>query len=63
MRNNLAILDSLAGSATTSMQRDIAAGKESEIDGLLCEVVRLGRQYHVPTPMYEMVVQKVCPGL
>lgn len=63
VRNNLAILDSLAGSATTSMQRDIAAGKESEIDGLLCEVVRLGRQYHVPTPMYEMVVQKVCPGL
>lgn len=61
VRNNLAILDSLAGNATTSMQRDIAAGKDSEIDGLIREVVRLGRQYRVPTPMYEMIAQKVCP--
>ena len=28
VRNNLAILDALAGSATTSMQRDVAAGKD-----------------------------------
>ena len=59
VRNNLAILDALAGSATTSMQRDVAAGKDSEMDGLIFEVVRLGREYHVPTPMYEMIAQKV----
>lgn len=59
VRNNLAILDALAGSATTSMQRDVAAGKPSEIDGLIFEVVRLGREYDVPTPMYEMIAKKV----
>lgn len=59
VRNNLAILDALAGSATTSMQRDVASGKDSEIDGLIFEVVRLGREYHVPTPMYEMIAKKV----
>ncbi len=59
VRNNLAILDALAGSATTSMQRDVAVGKPSEIDGLIFEVVRLGREYDVPTPMYEMIAKKV----
>ncbi len=54
---NLKILDELAPSASTSMQRDIDAGKHSEIDGLLFEVVRLGRKYHVSLPGYEMVAQ------
>ncbi len=40
VRNNLAILDALSPEASTSMQRDIAAGKPSEIDGLIFEVVR-----------------------
>lgn len=60
VRNHLAILDALAGNATTSLQRDIAAGKDSEIDGLIMEVVRLGKKYHVPVPMYEMISEKVC---
>ena len=44
--------------ASTSMQRDIYAGKNSEIDGLIYEVVRMGRRYGVPTPTYEMVSDK-----
>lgn len=55
---NLRILDSLDPAASTSMQRDIYAGKPSEIDGLIYEVVRLGRQYGVPTPTYEMIEKK-----
>ncbi|MCD7840847.1 MAG: 2-dehydropantoate 2-reductase, partial [Lachnospiraceae bacterium] len=39
---NLKILSDLAPEATTSMQRDILAGKPSEIDGLIYQVVRLG---------------------
>lgn len=50
---NLAILDDLAPTASTSMQRDIASGKSSEIDGLIYEVVRLGQKYQVPLPGYE----------
>ena len=52
-RINLAILDDLAPTASTSMQRDIAGGKPSEIDGLIYEVVRLGQRYQVAVPGYE----------
>lgn len=52
---NLQILDALKPTASTSMQRDIYAGKASEIDGLIYEVVRMGKKYGVPTPTYEMI--------
>lgn len=55
---NLQILDSLSPTASTSMQRDIYAGKASEIDGLIYEVVRMGERYCVPTPTYEMIAKK-----
>lgn len=55
---NLKILSNLAPEATTSMQRDIMAGKQSEIDGLVYEVVRMGEEYHVPVPAYEKVAEK-----
>ena len=55
---NLQILDALTPEASTSMQRDIYAGKPSEIDGLIYEVIRMGQQYGVPTPVYEMVAKK-----
>ena len=42
---NLQILDALNPEASTSMQRDIYAGKPSEIDGLIYEVVRMGERY------------------
>ena len=55
---NLRILDSLSPAASTSMQRDIYAGKSSEIDGLIYEVVRMGKKYGVPTPTYQMIADK-----
>ncbi len=55
---NLRILDTLSPEASTSMQRDVYAGKNSEIDGLIYEVVRMGQRYGVPVPTYEMVVDK-----
>ena len=55
---NLQILDALNPTASTSMQRDIYAGKASEIDGLIYEVVRMGKQYGVPTPTYQMIADK-----
>lgn len=56
---NLKILRTLAPEATTSMQRDVLEGKDSEIDGLVFEVVRLGRKYNVPVPNYEKVAIKL----
>ena len=58
---NLAILDDLNPDATTSMQRDIDAGRPSEIDGLVYEVVRLGAAYGVSLPEYERIAA-VCRG-
>ena len=56
---NLRILANLAPEATTSMQRDVYAGKNSEIDGLVYEVVRMGREHGVPVPVYEKVAEKL----
>jgi len=53
VERNLRILSNLAPESTTSMQRDVMAGKQSEIDGLVYEVVRMGREYGVPMPEYE----------
>ena len=55
---NLNILAELAPETTTSMQRDVMEGKQSEIDGLVYEVVRLGEKYGVETPEYRKAAEK-----
>lgn len=56
---NLHILSNLAPETTTSMQRDVMAGKPSEIDGLVYEVVRMGKLYGVPVPSYTKVANRL----
>lgn len=56
---NLNILSGLSPDADTSMQRDVASGHRSEIDGLVHQVVRLGEQYHIHLPMYQMVDEEL----
>ncbi|MBC3888390.1 2-dehydropantoate 2-reductase [Acetobacterium paludosum] len=58
VETNLYILDTLEPTASTSMQRDLQQGKNSEMDGLIFEVVRLGREYGVKMPTYEMIAEK-----
>lgn len=55
VQTNLDILDALSPQASTSMQRDIRAGRPSEIDGLLFAPVRMGKQLGVPTPQYAKI--------
>lgn len=55
---NLEILGNLLPTVATSMQRDMRQGKESEIDGLIFEVVRMGRTHSVPVPTYAMIAEK-----
>lgn len=52
---NLKIMDDLAPTASASMHRDIKAGKPSEVDGLVYEVVRMGKKYGVELPVYEKI--------
>jgi 2-dehydropantoate 2-reductase len=58
IETNLKILSNLSATTTTSMQRDFNSGKNSEIDGLIFEVVRLGRHFGVPVPTYERIAEK-----
>ena len=58
VKTNLEILDALAPTASTSMQRDIEAGRQSEVDGLIYEVLRMGEKYGVPLPEYEKAAKK-----
>ncbi len=49
----LAFVDRLAAESTASMQRDLKAGRESELEAQSGAVVRLGRESGVPTPVHE----------
>jgi 2-dehydropantoate 2-reductase len=52
---NLKILRGLEKDADTSMQRDVASGKLSEIDGLVHQVVKLGDRYGLAVPGYRKI--------
>ena len=58
VKTNLGILNHLSPQTSTSMQRDLKTGKNSEMDGLIFEVVRMGRQYGVNVPTYEIIAEK-----
>ena len=57
--NNLKITDNSDPGVTTSLQKDVAAGRQSEVDGLIYEVVRMGEQYGVGTPLYAMIAEEL----
>ncbi|MDR2148274.1 MAG: ketopantoate reductase family protein [Tannerella sp.] len=56
--HNLKMIDALDPDSTASMQKDIANGHESEIDGLLFEFIRLAEKYHIDVPVYRKVAEK-----
>jgi len=56
---NLDILDTLAPTASTSVQRDINLGKKSEIDGLVFEVLRMAEKYNVSMPTYQRISENL----
>ena len=58
VERNLKILSNLPEEATTSMQRDVMEGKQSEIDGLVYEVVRMTEKYGAEVPAYRRAAEK-----
>ena len=44
------VIDKLDPHSTASMQKDIARGHESEIQGLLFDMIDLGAQLHIDMP-------------
>lgn len=55
---NLKVLDKLAPESTASMQKDLARGHNSEIQGLLFDMIDLAHEYGIDTPTYNMVAEK-----
>jgi len=60
--NTLALLDSMPAAATTSLQRDIADGKPSELEAWNGAAVRLGREAGVATPPHEFIYRGLLPS-
>jgi 2-dehydropantoate 2-reductase len=55
LRDAVGLLHGMPAQGTTSMQRDLAAGRPSELDAQIGAVVRLGRALGVPVPYHESV--------
>ncbi|MFI3141109.1 MAG: 2-dehydropantoate 2-reductase [Clostridia bacterium] len=52
---NMGILDNLSPNAMASMQRDIAAGRQSEIGGLVHAVPQKAKEFGLTLPLYEKI--------
>jgi len=61
VERTLALLDRTTPTGTSSLQRDIAAGKRSELDAWTGAVVRLGARLGVPTPMHSFLYASLLP--
>lgn len=57
----LAFTDTVPAEGTASMQRDILAGRPSELEAQSGAVVRLGREKGVATPVHEFLYRALLP--
>lgn len=55
---NLKVVDKLAPESTASMQKDLAKGHESEVQGLLFDMISEAEKQGIETPTYRMVSEK-----
>ena len=58
-QRNLDILDKLDPEMMTSLQKDIARGGRSEIDGLIFSVVRRAKGLGFTLPLYEKIAAEL----
>ena len=57
----MAFIDTLPGEGTASMQRDVAAGRPSELEAIIGSVHRLGSAAGVPTPATQFIYASLLP--
>lgn len=58
----IARIDGAAARMKPSMQRDVEAGRPSELDSMIGVIARKGRQLGVPTPTADMLYASLLPG-
>jgi 2-dehydropantoate 2-reductase len=59
----LTTLENFESTTTSSMQRDVAAGKPFELEAFSGTIVRLGKEHGVPTPVHEVLYGLLRPTL
>ncbi|WP_276495830.1 ketopantoate reductase family protein [Pontibacter litorisediminis] len=59
VNRNLAVVERMQQDVTSSMERDFAQGKETELENLTGYVVREAEKYGVPVPAYEQVYREL----
>jgi 2-dehydropantoate 2-reductase len=57
----LAFVDGLPDGATASLQRDVVAGRPSEIDSLSGAVARIGAELGVDVPVHRAIAAAIAP--
>ena len=55
---NLKVIDKLAPESTASMQKDMAKGHQSEVQGLLFDMIAVAEEQGIEVPTYRMVAEK-----
>lgn len=55
---NLKVIDKLAPESTASMQKDMAKGHQSEVQGLLFDMIAAAEEQGIDIPTYRMVAEK-----
>ncbi len=60
--DTMKLVDSSLPDGTASMQRDLIAGRPSELEAQSGAVVRLGRACNFPTPVHEFIYNALLPG-
>lgn len=66
IEDTLSFIATFPDQATTSLQRDLLAGRAGEFDALTGAVLRLGQQYAVPVPVHAGLAHRIAsdrPGL
>ncbi|MDD2960565.1 MAG: 2-dehydropantoate 2-reductase [Muribaculaceae bacterium] len=58
LKAHLAVMDKLDPESTASMQKDLAKGHQSEIKGMLFDMLELGKAYNLDMPTYGLVASK-----
>jgi len=61
VERTMAFVDGVPADATASMQRDLAAGRPSELDDQPGAIVRAARAAGVPAPLHEALVAALLP--
>jgi 2-dehydropantoate 2-reductase len=59
--NAMRLIDGLRPEGTASMQRDVMAGRPSELESQNGAVARMGREANVPTPLHAFIYHSLLP--